>query len=183
MAPVWSKEDSCGGNETLGLKKKANELLRIHEGKIPEGFQSRWVGMLHDIERQSTMQVLKKQVVIQLKSSNRHQWEHKSVSYPCYIYHRTQSERKLYQDWISMFYFANISAPSGISFIVSLPKTGFHSWLHREEIKGVHKVKSPPLVTVFLPVFRSSEPFFICVTNDSKMQFKKSKRKYTKNVG
>lgn len=73
MAPVWSKEDSCGGNETLGVKKKANELLRIHEGKIPEGFHNQQMGMLHDIERQSTMQVLKKQVVIQLKSSNQQQ--------------------------------------------------------------------------------------------------------------
>lgn len=73
MAPVWSKEDSCGGNETLGVKKKANKLLRTHEGKIPEGFHNQQMGMLHDIERQSTMQVLKKQVVIQLKSSNQQQ--------------------------------------------------------------------------------------------------------------
>lgn len=31
MVAVWSKEDACGGNETLGLKKKANELLGTRE--------------------------------------------------------------------------------------------------------------------------------------------------------
>lgn len=66
MVAAWSKEDACGGNETLGLKKKANELLE-HERKIPEGFHNQQMGTLHDTERQSTMQVLKKQVVIQLR--------------------------------------------------------------------------------------------------------------------
>lgn len=67
MVAVWSKEDSCGRNETLGLKKKANELLGTHERKIPEGFHNQQMSTLHDTERQSTMQVLKKQVVIQLR--------------------------------------------------------------------------------------------------------------------
>lgn len=97
--PQYGRKISCGGNETLGVKKKANKLLRTHKEKIPEGFHHQQMGLLHDIERQSTMQVLKKQVVIQLKSSNQQQWEHKSVSYPYYIYHRIQSERKWYQ-WL-----------------------------------------------------------------------------------
>lgn len=50
MVAVWSKEDSCGGNETLGLKKKANEFLGTHEGKIPEGFHNQQMGTLHDIK-------------------------------------------------------------------------------------------------------------------------------------
>lgn len=125
MAPVWSKEDSCGGNETLGVKKKANKLLRTHEGKIPEGFHNQQMGMLHDIERQSTMQVLKKQVVIQLKSSNQQQWEHKSVSYPYYTYHRIQSERKLYQ-WLDFqVLFCKIFSSKWHKFHILPSKDGF----------------------------------------------------------
>lgn len=129
MVAVWSKEDSCGGNETLGLKKKANELLGTHEGKIPEGFHNEQMGTFHDIERQSTMQVLKKQVVIQVRvvtKSNEN--TNQSVIHITFI-----TEYNLRGNYtnalIFIFHFTKISAQSGLSFRCSLPKMGFHSWL------------------------------------------------------
>lgn len=74
MALVWPKEDSCGRNETMRLKKKkykANKSVRTQlKGKIFQSQKastiSRWVCFMMQ-KRQSTVQVLKKQIVNSIK--------------------------------------------------------------------------------------------------------------------